>query len=259
MLFQCRIARYFPGSVRYRLDLGARLRYNARRRMSSVSEKCRVVGSVPDWQTWCSVAKVATLPCDYVELRADALPAELSAEQVLAVRPAAPVLLTARHAAEGGLRAWTEEERLRVALQLLPMAAAVDWEVAMLPHATELVQAAKAAGVTLIASNHDFEKTPTLEQLLEREAAARAAGADIVKFAFRLHTAEDMMVGVELLRRATGPLAVMGMGALGPVSRLLYAQHGSCLVYGYLGDTPTAPGQWGAEQFRRALQQLSSI
>ena len=129
----------------------------------------------------------------------------------------------------------------------------------MLPHAGELVQAAKAAGVLLIASNHDFEKTPPLEVLLEREAAARAAGADVVKFAFRLNCVDDMMVGVELLRRATGPMAVMGMGALGPVSRLLYAQQGSCLVYGYLGNTPTAPGQWSAELFRQSLQHLDLI
>lgn len=245
--------------MRKRLDLGGGVGYNARRRMRSTREQSLVVGSVPDWQTWCSVAMDATLPCDYAELRVDALPADLPVERVLEVRPVVPVLLTLRHRSEGGLREWTEEERVRLALQLLPMAAAVDWEVIMLPHATELVQAAKAAGVTLIASNHDFEKTPSLELLLEREAAARAAGADIVKFAFRLNRAEDMMVGVELLRRASGPLAVMGMGALGPVSRLLYAQHGSCLVYGYLGDTPTAPGQWGAELFRLALQQLSSI
>ena len=36
----------------------------------------------------------------------------------------------------------------------------------------------------------------------------------------------------------------MGMGPMGPVSRLLYSQLGSCLVYGYLGDREAAPGQW---------------
>ena len=95
--------------------------------------------------------------------------------------------------------------------------------------------------------------------MLEREREARAAGADIVKFAFRLQTLDDMMVGVELLRRADGPMAIMGMGPLGPVSRLLYAQHGSCLVYGYLGETPTAPGQWSAGLFRRALNETPTL
>ncbi len=147
----------------------------------------------------------------------------------------------------------TESERLALAIRLLPLAAAVDWEVAQLEHAQELVRAAKTAGVTVIASNHDFEKTPSIETLRQREAQARSLGADIVKFAYRLNSAEDMMTGVELLRSAGGPIAVMGMGALGAVSRLLYVQHGSCLIYGYLGDTPTAPGQWSAALCRQAL------
>ena len=152
-----------------------------------------------------------------------------------------------------------EAERMRVAESLLPMATALDWEIAQLSHAKELVRAAKAAGVKVIASAHDFEKTPSLDFMLEREREARAAGADIVKFAFRLQTLDDMMVGVELLRRADGPMAIMGMGPLGPVSRLLYAQHGSCLVYGYLGETPTAPGQWSAGLFRRALNETPTL
>lgn len=227
--------------------------------MKKETIQCKVVGSVPNWDTWCDMAKELLVPCDWMELRADALPADLPLTQVLAARPVVPVLLTVRHASEGGLRQWDEAERLRVAEQLLPMATALDWETAQLPYATDLVQQAKAAGVQLIASNHDFEKTPSLDVLLEREASARAAGADIVKFAFRLNSAEDMMVGVELLRRATGPLAVMGMGPLGPVSRLLYAQHGSCLIYGFMGSTPTAPGQWSSQQFRNALQNLEPV
>ena len=226
----------------------------------NISEKCRVVGSVPDWQTWCRMAACAEPECDWMELRADALPAELSMPQILDVRPTVPVLVTVRHQSEGGLRMWKfEAERMRVAESLLPMATALDWEIAQLSHAKELVQAAKAAGVKVIASAHDFEKTPSLDFMLEREREARAAGADIVKFAFRLQTLDDMMVGVELLRRADGPMAIMGMGPLGPVSRLLYAQHGSCLVYGYLGETPTAPGQWSAGLFRRALNETPTL
>jgi len=217
------------------------------------SKTYNVVGSVSDWQTWCETAQLRPA-CDWVELRVDALPADVTPEQLLtAPRPTCPVLLTVRHESEGGCRPMPEAERIALAFKLLPLATALDWETAQLQHAQELVAAAKAAGVTVIASNHDFEKTPDLATLLQREAQARALGADVVKFAFRLHSAEDMMVGVELLRRATGPLAVMGMGPLGAVSRLLYVQHGSCLIYGYLGQTPTAPGQWSAALCKAAL------
>lgn len=218
------------------------------------SKTYRVVGSVSDWQTWCTAsgAEVAT-QCDWVELRVDALPAEVAESALPSGRPACPLLVTVRHESEGGCRSMPEEERKALAMKWLPMATALDWETARLAEAADLVSAVKAAGVVLIASNHDFEKTPDLATLQQREALARSLGADVVKFAFRLNSAEDMMVGVELLRSATGPMAVMGMGPLGAVSRLLYVQHGSCLIYGYLGDSPTAPGQWSAELCKRAL------
>ena len=218
------------------------------------SINCRVVGSVSDWETWCRVAEAETLPCDWVELRVDALPPLRTAAEIMEHVPRVPLLLTLRHKSEGGMRDWSEAQRMRMAMELLPMACALDWEAAYLPQAQELVQAAKAAQVQVIASNHDFEKTPPLEVLMERELAARAAGADMVKFAFRVQSMADLDVAVELLHRAGGPLAVMGMDAkYGPMSRLLYAEHGSRLIYGYLGDTPTAPGQWSAERFYRAI------
>ena len=218
------------------------------------SINCRIVGSVPNWQTWCREVVKEDLPCDWAELRVDALPPELTAKDIMEVFPRVGVLVTPRHQSEGGLREWQGDDRLRMTLDLLPMAVAVDWEAALLPQAQDLVQAAKAREVMLIASHHDFEKTPTAEEMLEIEASARAAGADMVKFAFRVRSLDDVQVGIELLLRATGPLAVMGMDAMfGPFSRILYAKHGSELIYGYLGDTPTAPGQWSAEHFKRSL------
>lgn len=215
-----------------------------------------VVGSVSDMAAWNAACAAETLPCDVVELRADGLPADTDWEELAAMQCCRPVLVTVRHESEGGLRPMSTEERLRIARTLLPLASALDWEIAQLPAALELVAEAHAAGVPVIASAHDFEKTPALETLLEKEQTARAQGADVAKFAFRLHSAEDMMTGVELLRRATGSTTVMGMGPLGAVSRLLYAQHGACLVYGYLGDTPTAPGQWSAALCRQVLDSL---
>ena len=58
----------------------------------------RVVGSVSDWQTWCAAAKGEfASECDWVELRVDALSPDIYVEQLLAVRPECPVLLTVRH------------------------------------------------------------------------------------------------------------------------------------------------------------------
>ncbi len=227
---------------------------NAQPRLSL--ERPLVVGSVSSLEAWNAACTVEYLPCDVVELRADGLPADTDWAALAQMHCCRPVLVTVRHESEGGLRPMTAGERLSIARALLPLAAALDWEIARLDEAAELLEEARAAGVVIIGSAHDFEQTPSLETLLEKEQRARTLGADVAKFAFRLHTAEDMMTGVELLRRATGRITAMGMGPLGAVSRLLYAQHGACLVYGYLGDTPTAPGQWSAALCRQALDAL---
>lgn len=216
-----------------------------------------VVGSVSDMQTWSALDGDAKVPCDVVELRVDAMPAGIGAGMLLQPQVMRPVLVTVRHESEGGLRPMRETERETLASFLLPLASALDWEIARMHEATDLLLAAKEDGVTLIASAHDFHKTPSLDELREKEQFARAMGADIVKFAFRLNSYEDMQIGIDLLRGATGPMAVMGMGPLGAASRLLYAQHGSKLVYGYLGETPTAPGQWSAELCLNALGSLT--
>ncbi len=80
-----------------------------------------------------------------------------------------------------------------------------------------------------------------------------------MKFAFTPCLAADVHTGVELFGKPKGPLAVMGMGAMGPVSRLLYCQLGSCLIYGYLGDQEAAPGQWPTPLIKQALQHMRPI
>ncbi len=213
-----------------------------------------VIASVCDAAGWQAVVAAGeALPCHAVELRLDLLPEGFGPGPCTR-----PLLLTLRHPSEGGGRAMDEDARRARARALLSHAAALDWEIARMEGAGSLLAAARKAGVSIVASAHDFDKTPPLERMLAQEAHARALGADIVKFAFRLNCEADMLVGVELLRRASGPMAVMGMGALGPVSRLLYAQYGSCLTYGYLGDAPTAPGQWPAGLFTEALSCLET-
>lgn len=219
-----------------------------------------VVGSVSGESAWKScIAGVTSAECDVLELRADALGTGADIDALLATPCPLPVLVTTRHADEGGCRAIPEPERVALAEKLLPLASAIDWEIAHLASAAALIAEAKSRGVVVIASAHDFERTPSLEYMKERERIARAAGAHVVKFAFRLNSVEDIMTGVELLRCAEGPMAVMGMGPLGAVSRLLYAQHGSVLTYGYLGTTPTAPGQWAASLCKLALSSLPRV
>ena len=48
----------------------------------------------------------------------------------------------------------------------------------------------------------------------------------------------------------------MGMGRFGKVSRLLFAQAGAVLNYGYL-DKPNASGQWEATLLKKRIAELA--
>lgn len=211
-----------------------------------------VVGVVSDSATWHTLA-TADLPCDVIELRVDALP---EAERRLPLQAPCPkpLLLTLRHHSEGGACEWDETERRARALELLPAADMLDWEIAHLAGAEQLLSAAREHGVTIIASAHYFHSTPSAEEMQQLVDRARAAGADIVKIAFTPGSEADMLAGLEFLRNCQSPLALMGMGAVyGPLSRKLYSAHGSALLYGYLGSTPSAPGQLSAAECRALL------
>lgn len=219
-----------------------------------------VIGTVTDWITWVDCTSATSIvPCFAVELRIDALPAKISANDIQSRQCRKPVLLTIRHHDEGGQRVMEESARIALMSELMSMATAIDWEVRHLSGAEVLLDQARNAGVKIIASWHDFDKTPSLAELQAQEDYARSKGVDMVKFAFRLNSLEDMMVGAQLIREAKGPIAVMGMGILGPTSRMLYSQLGSALIYGYLGDNPAAPGQWPTKLCGEVLDNLKPL
>jgi 3-dehydroquinate dehydratase-1 len=187
---------------------------------------------------------------DAVEVRVDALPKLPSLQQVEAL--SVPAILTVRRLDEGGARPISDEERLDHYLALLPAAAAVDIEMRSTKRFGNLLEIVRSRKKTLIVSFHDFEATPSLARLRNIGARARGAGADIVKIAARTETPAEVARLLVLLDEATEPFAVMGMGALGRASRLLFAKAGSVLNYGWL-DKPQVPGQWSAKEFLELL------
>lgn len=216
------------------------------KKLSFTEGKTRVVGVVSDAEAWGKLSQQKVV-CDVVELRVDALPQEVRAE-INGVTCPAPLLLTLRHRDEGGQAEWTEEERRALALKLLPAAAALDWEIAHMEGAGEVLAAAHACGAAVIASAHYFHSMPTLGEMLELAKKAQAAGADVVKIAFTPGSEDDLAIGDQFLQDCGMPAAIMGMGELAAASRRRYTAQGSVLLYGYLQGAPTAPGQLSAEE-----------
>lgn len=136
---------------------------------------------------------------------------------------------------------------------LLPSAAIVDVEIRSLREMAEVVREAKTGGVAVLASFHDFKRTPQPSRLREIANRARDAGADFLKIATRTSSPGDVARLLDLLGKTPLPLAVMGMGPLGMASRVMLATAGSILNYGWL-HRPNVSGQWSAVELARLLK-----
>ena len=195
---------------------------------------------------------------DLLELRVDHFarrPGRLDPLVALAPRP---FLVTVRHPAEGGAAgALDPAARRRLYERFLPAAAFVDVEVRSLRALAGTIARAKAGGVRVVASFHDFRAVPGAGRLRDLASRAADAGADVFKVAAVTARPGDLARLLDFLedeRRVA--LAVMGIGRLGQVSRLALAAGGSVLNYGYLGSRAQVPGQWPAATLRERIDEL---
>jgi 3-dehydroquinate dehydratase-1 len=204
-----------------------------------------------------STAEEVRQACDLAEIRLDLLVAAggtAKSTQWLHLR-GTPLLFTARRIEEGGALASSPDERMELLESALGHAACIDIEVASIGEMSGLL---KKLTIPWIASFHDFERLPPTEVLEDAAKRAKDAGAAAFKTAAKLHHPADLARLADFQLADHGlPVATMGMGPLAPVSRLLCAQCGSVLNYGYLGKTPTAPGQWDAALLKQAIARLA--
>lgn len=194
--------------------------------------------------------------CDVIELRLDTL--KLAPEDLRArlAGNVTPILLTARHPAEGGQGTPDAAGRAALIEPLLDLAALIDIELRSAQEMRQTIQKARALGVPVIGSFHDFQATPADEVLMGAISFAQPAGIDSVKIATFLNSQDDL---IRLMKVAAGPhrqrISVMGMGPWGRLSRLVLAKCGGLLNYGYIG-TSNAPGQWPAVELKHLLTQI---
>ncbi|MES2923743.1 MAG: type I 3-dehydroquinate dehydratase [Verrucomicrobiota bacterium] len=194
--------------------------------------------------------------CDLAEIRLDLLSADTGTPWSHLAE--IPLLFTARRAEEGGARALDAATRVALLRSVLDQAAWLDIEIASIPEMSDFLRELAERAIPWIASYHDFEKLPDTAILEHAAREALAAGAAVFKAAAKLSTPADMsrLAGFQLADHGL-PVATMGMGPLAPVSRLLCAQCGSVLNYGYLGNTATAPGQWDSALLKTAISRLA--
>ena len=196
--------------------------------------------------------------CDLVEIRLDLIEPAVLDSRPWSKLGDVPLLFTARCETEGGAPGLDDAERTRRLRAVLDDAAIVDLELASAVRMEALLQELAVRGIPWLASFHDFGGTPAVDELESRCQAARQSGAWGFKAAVDLGWEPSRLAPLALFlsRNPDFPVSLMGMGPLAPASRLLFAQLGSALNYGYLGDTPTAPGQWSARRLKEAIDSV---
>jgi 3-dehydroquinate dehydratase-1 len=153
-----------------------------------------------------------------------------------------PLLATVRAASEGGAAELSEADRLAILRAVVASVDAVDVEL----HAAirgEVVDLCRRHDKPVIVSFHDFERTPSYDDLVGLIESGKAVGADVVKLAATAESRADLDRLLGLLRAHRDQnLILIAMGREGVASRVFFPLFGSLLTWGFL-SREGAPGQ----------------
>lgn len=137
----------------------------------------------------------------------------------------------------------------------------IDIELFMGEHVcTRLAEYAHERGVYVIISNHDFQKTPDVDVIVQRILNMRYLGADIPKIAVMPKQPRDvlkLLQATDTYNQWYGdcPIITMSMGKKGAVSRLCGETFGSAVTFATVGEA-SAPGQMTVATVRGILEVL---
>ena len=220
--------------------------------VNQIGAKNRVVGVIASPRALARAARLRRPP-DLFELRLDALHDSLVEIERLLPRLRAPLILTARHPAEGGRGRLSLAARRALLFRFLPEAAFIDLELRSVRQMPALLEEIRRRHLGLIISRHDLGRTPSLGELRRFAQAAAAFHPAILKIATRTETAAELerLLAFFEDNPSPVPIAAMGLGKLGGPSRRRLARLGSALTYVSL-DRVVVAGQSTLEQLRRA-------
>lgn len=170
-----------------------------------------------------------------------------------------PILFTFRTAKEGGEKAieaapYAELNKKAAATGLIDL---VDVEVFTGDDIVrDITEGAHQYGVKVVASNHDFFKTPDKDDIVSRLKKMDELGTDIPKIAVMPTCKKDVITLLDATQEADAaidkPIITMSMAGTGLISRLAGETFGSALTFGAVGKA-SAPGQMNAEDLRTIL------
>ena len=124
----------------------------------------------------------------------------------------------------------------------------------------KIIDGVHAAGVKVVASNHDFHKTPAKSDIIYRLRKMQDMGADIPKIAVMPQNKREVLTLLAATEEmvtdyADRPVITMSMAGTGVISRLCGEVFGSSMTFG-AAKKASAPGQMGVEDLSTVLGLL---
>lgn len=233
---------------------------------------CVPLTGITQEEIFMQAKQLAQLPADIAEWRADwfakAQEPKAVADTLKKLREILgelPLLFTFRTKKEGGQADVGQEEYLALNQTVIRSETAdlIDVELFTGEHSVrQLIEEAHRYGVKVLASNHDFEKTPPKEEIIRRMRSMQQLDADILKIAVMPQCRADVLTLLAATqemdeRYAKRPIVTMSMGAQGVISRLCGEFSGSAITFGTAGRA-SAPGQMPVKELAGILARIHS-
>ena len=211
-----------------------------------------------------------SVPVDVVEWRMDWFEEVECCEKAVAMlqvlreaMPEMPILATFRSKKEGGELEISTAAYVELNKAIIDSGNADLIDVELFTgeaQVKELIAHAHDKGVRVIMSNHDFDKTPSYNEILTRLKAMQTLGADIPKIAVMPTCKADVITLLQATNDmhenfADRPIITMSMAGTGVLSRLCGEVFGSALTFGAAKKAST-PGQMGVEDLKTVLSLL---
>lgn len=171
-----------------------------------------------------------------------------------------PLIFTFRTHKEGGMKEIAGDNYLKLLKTVIQTKRADLVDIELSSGETivkEVVALAEENGVYMIISNHDFQQTPTKDEIIRRLETMQLLGGHISKIAVMPKNVQDILTLLDATitmknKDRDYPLITMAMGPLGLISRLSGELFGSACTFG-AGRTASAPGQIPANDLRNVL------
>lgn len=164
-----------------------------------------------------------------------------------------PMIATNRIASEGGSFKGSEEERVNLLLECIDLVDYVDIE---LQSDDKYISLLNEGSAKTIISYHDFEKTPTLDEIYYIVEKEKELG-DIAKVAFMPKDLDDTLKVLAILSHYSNTIAI-SMSDLGSYTRVMASKFNSPITFA-AGTDVTAPGQIDIETMKSLLNMDLTI